>query len=89
MVECVSPSQPPPMWSHPCQGLGAASHLPEHSRVREWGPEEGHIISGCDRDLEGRTQCLWSPHTSQIPLIHIPTLPHAGHRACPLVGEGQ
>lgn len=35
------------------QGSRAASHLPEHSRVREGGPKEGHIVSRSDRDLEG------------------------------------
>lgn len=69
MAKCVPPSAP----THlvllcPWPGLGAAPYLPEHSGVREGGPEEGHVVSRGDRDLEGRAAVpVESPHQPETP----------------------
>lgn len=55
--------------------LSPAPHLPEHSGVRKRGPEEGHVISGSDGDLEGRAvpvETSYQPDTPNSPLCPAP-----------------
>lgn len=63
MANCVHPLGP--------HLLSPAPHLPEHSGVRKRGPEEGHVISGGDRDLEGRAavpvETPYQPETPNSP----------------------
>lgn len=51
------------------------------------GPKKGTSSLAVTETWKGEQQSLWRPHTSQRPLIHLPVLPHARHRACPLVED--